>query len=104
MRQVNRIAEQLVTTLKIYLNRRTTMYTEFDVDTILDELKNKKELANDYEVQVEEKKDLFERLMNDFQDIGSSLDDGISYLEDIKNAIEKLNETIDESNTEGVEV
>ena len=80
------------------------MYTEFDVDTILDELKNKKELANDYEVQVEEKKDLFERLMNEFQDIGSSLDDGISYLEDIKNAIEKLNETIDESNTEGVEV
>ena len=104
MRQVNRIAEQLVTTLKIYLNRRTTMYTEFDVDTILDELKNKKELANDYEVQVEEKKELFERLMNEFQDIGSSLDDGISYMEDIKNAIEKLSETIDESNTEGVEV
>ena len=73
VRQVNRIAEQLVTTLKIYLNRRTTMYTEFDVDTILDELKNKKELANDYEVQVEEKKELFERLMNEFQDIGSSL-------------------------------
>ena len=103
MKQLNRM-EQLVATLKIYLNRRTTMYTEFDVDTILEELKNKKDLANDYEVQVEEKKDLFERLMNEFQDIGSSLDDGISYMEDIKNAIEKLNETIDESNTEGVEV
>ena len=32
------------------------------------------------------------------------LDDGISYMEDIKNAIDKLSETIDESNTEGVEV
>ena len=80
------------------------MYTDVDVDQIINDLQNKKELANEYEVQVEEKKDLFERLMNEFQDVSSNLDDGISYMQDVRNAIDKLSETMDEANLEGVEV